>query len=176
MEKGLIQVYTGDGKGKSTAAFGQAIRAAGRDLKVVIYQFLKAVETGEVMLIRDKLPEIKVLRSTALKKFTWNMNEIELEHLKQDTVEGYAAVKDIIKHNECDLLILDEIMYGLHQGFIDLDEFIEVISSKPETMEIVITGRDAPQQLIDIADYVTEMKKIKHPFDEGIALRIGIEQ
>ena len=128
MKKGLIHIYCGDGKGKTTAAMGLAIRAAGREKKVFITQFLKSGKSGE-----------------------------------------------IIKKNEYDLLILDEIIATINNGFIELEEVVNFLKNKPDTLEVVMTGRDPKEELIEIANYVTEMKCIKHPFREGIPSRIGIE-
>ncbi|MBN2040592.1 MAG: cob(I)yrinic acid a,c-diamide adenosyltransferase [Spirochaetes bacterium] len=176
MEKGLVQIYTGNGKGKTTAAVGLALRAAGRNLKVIIVQFLKHPDTGEVMCLTDKIPEIEIHRFNSQTKFIRVMNDEELDKLKKETESGLDLTRKIITENKCDVLILDECMGVVNNGFISVKDFIELIKSRPETMEIVLTGRDADPELVEIADLVTEMTKIKHPYDLGIAARTGIEK
>jgi cob(I)alamin adenosyltransferase len=176
MEKGLIHIYSGDGKGKTTAAFGLALRAAGRGLKIHVIQFLKSETSGEVEFIKKNIQEIKLERFNSQKKFIWNMNDTEINILKKETRDGLEKVKEIIKRNQCDVLILDEFIWCVNENFISLNEAINLIKSKPLTMEIVITGRDAKPELIQIADYVTEMKCIKHPYEKGINSREGIEK
>ena len=176
MERGLVQVYTGDGKGKTTAAFGQALRALGRGLKVVVIQFLKSNESGEVLYIRNNIPGMELHRFNSQEKFIRSMNNKELDQLKKETISGFEFAGKIIAGNKCDVLILDECLGAVNNGFITVPELINLIKSKPDTMEIVLTGRDASTELIEAADLVTEMKKIKHPFNEGIAARTGIEK
>ena len=175
MQKGLIQIYTGDGKGKSTAAFGLAIRAAGRKNNVRIIQFLKGGITGELLFLEEHCPAIEVSRFHSQKKFTWNMNPDELELLRKETQDGFDLVKSIIGNASCDLLILDEFVHAVNQNLIDWTEAQRVFANRPQNMEIVMTGRNASAEMIDFADLVTEMKKIKHPFDKGIDSRVGIE-
>lgn len=176
MKKGLIQVYTGEGKGKTTAAFGLAVRATGRGFNVVVIQFFKADETGEVLLLKNKVPEMEIYAASTQTKFSWGMDKSEIDLLKEETTAGYKQAEDIIKNNKCDVLVLDEITYALQQRFIDIKACAALLENKPETMEIILTGRDAPAEIIKIADLVTEMKKIKHPFDAGVGARIGIEK
>ncbi len=179
MKNSLVQIYTGEGKGKTTAAAGLAIRAAGRGLKVVFIQFLKHDESGEVTLIERSVPEIEVLRFNSQSKFIWEMNEDERNLLRKETSEGFKSAADILKNGNCDMLILDEIFGACRNGFISEDEILKLINAEninERHAEIVLTGRDAPGKIIEAADLVTEMKKIKHPFDTGIKARIGIER
>ena len=138
LKKGLVQIYTGDGKGKTTAAIGQGIRSAGYGLNVVMVQFLKGGYTGELSTI-DKINNFNIFRFEKERDFVWNLSKHEIEE------------------------------------FITTDEIIYLIKNKKESMELVLTGRDVPQEVIDLADLVTEMKMIKHPFEKGIAAREGIE-
>ena len=159
--KGCTHIYFGDGKGKTTAAMGLAIRAAGSDKKVFIIQFLKGGPTGELKILLQQ-PNITILRGKPNTPFTWNMTE---EQKKEVTAYQTQQLKQAILHaqnSQCDLLILDEIMASYN-----LD--------KPEALELVLTGRDPADYMIEAADYVTEMKKIKHPFDAGIPARLGVE-
>jgi len=176
MKHGLVQIYTGHGKGKTTAAAGLAMRAAGRGLTVVFIQFLKNDPSGEIMLIEKSIPEIKVMRFNSQNKFIWNMNDEERELLRSETCEGFAGAMNAAGNGSCDILILDEIFGACRNGFITEDEILNLIKIKRAGIEIVLTGRDAPEKIINAADLVTEMKNIKHPFDAGIKARRGIER
>jgi ATP:corrinoid adenosyltransferase len=175
MEQGLIQVYTGDGKGKTTAAFGLAIRAVGRGLKVVIVQFLKQEISGEVLFVQQRCPEIEFRRFNSQEKFVWNMNAEELQLLKDESRQGFEFVKDVVRQNKCDILILDELVHLINKEIITMNEVRQLASIKPFTMELVLTGRNASPELIELADLVTEMKPHKHPYEQGIQARVGIE-
>ena len=175
MKDGLLQVYTGDGKGKTTAAFGLAFRAYGRGFKVAVVQFMKTWVTGEVQLA-ETLENFHIKRIDTSPKFTWEMNEAELEELRLEIRKGFEYVRNLVKENKYDLLVLDEINHIIIKEFVSKEEIIEFIDSKPDTLEIVMTGRNAPDWLIERANLVTEMKCIKHPFEKGIPARVGIEK
>ena len=175
MEKGLIHIYCGDGKGKTTAAMGLAIRAAGREKKVFITQFLKSGKSGELVSLEKLKEYITFLPGRPVNKFVWNMNDEEKMEAKREHTARFKEIKDIIKNEDYDLLILDEIIATINNGFIELNEVIDFLKNKPETLEVVMTGRDPKEELIELANYVTEMQCIKHPFKEGIPSRIGIE-
>ena len=175
MKDGLLQVYTGDGKGKTTAAFGLAFRAYGRGFKVAVVQFMKTWVTGEVQLA-ETLENFHIKRIDTSPKFTWEMNEAELEELRLEIRKGFDYVRNMVKENKYDLLVLDEINHIIIKEFVSKEEILEFIDSKPDTLEIVMTGRNAPDWLMEKADLVTEMKCIKHPFEKGIPARVGIEK
>ena len=175
MEKGLIHIYCGDGKGKTTAAMGLAIRAAGREKKVFITQFLKSGKSGELVSLEKLKEYITFLPGRPVNKFVWNMNDEEKMEAKREHTARFKEIKDIIKNEDYDLLILDEIIATINNGFIELSEVIDFLKNKPKTLEVVMTGRNPKDELIELANYVTEMKCIKHPFEEGIPSRIGIE-
>jgi len=175
MEKGLIHIYCGDGKGKTTAAMGLAIRAAGREKKVFITQFLKSGKSGELVSLEKLKEYITFLPGRPVNKFVWNMNDEEKMEAKREHTARFKEIKDIIKNEDYDLLILDEIIATINNGFIELNEVIEFLKNKPETLEVVMTGRDPKEKLIELANYVTEMQCMKHPFKEGIPSRVGIE-
>lgn len=175
MKDGLLQVYTGDGKGKTTAAFGLAFRAYGRGFKVAVVQFMKTWVTGEVQLA-ETLENFHIKRIDTSPKFTWEMNEAELEELRLEIRKGFDYVRNLVKENKYDLLVLDEINHIIIKEFVSKEEILEFIDSKPDTLEIVMTGRNAPNWLMEKADLVTEMKCIKHPFEKGIPARVGIEK
>lgn len=171
MEKGLIIINTGDGKGKSTAAFGTAIRALGHGLKVCVIQFIKQpCDYGEVMTAK-KLDDLEW--HTEGRGFTWKSDDIEKD--KAVARKGFELAKQKIASGEYDLIVLDEVTYLTNFNFIDIEELLETLKNKPENLNIIMTGRDADPKLIDIADTVTEMKKIKHCFDRGIKAKKGIE-
>lgn len=175
MENGLIHIYCGDGKGKTTAAMGLAIRAAGREKKVFITQFLKSGKSGELVSLEKLKEYITFLPGRPVNKFVWNMNDEEKMEAKREHTARFKEIIAIIKNEEYDLLILDEIIATINNGFIDLNEVIEFLKNKPKTLEVVMTGRDPREELIELANYVTEMKCIKHPFEEGVPSRVGIE-
>lgn len=174
LKDGYTQVYTGDGKGKTTAAMGLAFRAAGNDMKVKIIQFLKAWKTGELASI-DKIDNIELFRFQTTKKFTWDLDEEELVQYKKETREAYFFAVKCLEERSCDILILDEIMGAFHGGFITEDEIVKLIDMKPSNMELVLTGRNVPKKVVEKADLITEMKPIKHYMDKGVNARLGIE-
>ncbi|ADH60550.1 ATP:corrinoid adenosyltransferase BtuR/CobO/CobP [Thermoanaerobacter mathranii subsp. mathranii str. A3] len=174
MERGLIQVYTGDGKGKTTASIGLGIRAVGRGFKVYMVQFLKGADTGELHTLKN-IENFKVFRFQSTNKFFWTLTEEEKKILAEDMKKAYDFVVEVLKNKKCDVLILDEIMAAIHSKMYTVEDVLKLIDMKPKEMELVLTGRSAPQEIIERADLVTEMKAIKHPFEKGIPARYGIE-
>ncbi len=172
LEKGLVQVYTGDGKGKTSAAFGLALRAIGRGLKVYIIQFIKGgFDYGELYMV-DKLPNLE------LKAFGRGRFVMEKPPGKEDiklAQEAFQLVEEVVKSGKYDIVILDEINVALNLKLINLEEVLELIKNKPKHVELVLTGRCAPDEIIEAADLVTEMKEVKHPFNKGFQARKGIE-
>jgi len=170
--KGLIEVYTGNGKGKSTAAFGLALRASGRGLKSIIIQFMKQGNTyGEHFAI-EKIENIEIV-SFGTPRFV-NLKNPSKEDI--DLVnEAFEFSKKTINDGKYDIVILDEINIALHFKLLEIGKAIDLLKNKPENVEIVLTGRSAPQELIDIADLVSEIIEIKHPYQKGIGAREGIE-
>ena len=178
LKKGLVQIYTGDGKGKTTAAFGLALRAAGQGNKVLIYQFLKppSLDIGERFAL--KLGAVRI-RVEAL-DIEWDMaKSFEDEKLVAQTkVAIKEAIERIAETGEkkfYDVLILDEIVFCLSKGLAELEDIKNLIERRDPTVEIVLTGRGASSELMKLADLVTEMKNVKHPFDKGVEARRGIE-
>jgi cob(I)alamin adenosyltransferase len=176
MKKGFVQIYTGDGKGKTTAAIGLALRAHSRGFSVVILQFLKHQASGEISYIEESIPQITVKRFHSQSTFVWQMNDAERAQLNDETRNGFVEAQKIAESGSCDLLILDELLGACRNGFVSVDEILSLIKRKEESIELVLTGRDAPVELIAAADLVTEMKKIKHYFDDAVPAREGIEQ
>lgn len=175
LEQGLVQVYTGEGKGKTTAAIGQGIRAYGNGLKVYMIQFLKGGKTGELTTIDELGENFKIFRFEKPKDFTWNLSKEELEDLKLEINDGYNFILDVINEEKCDLLIIDEIMAVLSNKFLTVEEVVYILDNKPKNMEIILTGRNVPEEIIQKSNLVTEMKCIKHYFEEGVPAREGIE-
>lgn len=175
LKKGYIQIYTGNGKGKTTAAVGLGVRAAGSRLKVVMVQFLKGGHTGELESAALLEPYFKIVRFEKTRGFFWNLNEAEKNELRKEIGEAYDFCLSIMKEQKCDILILDEIMGTLGNGLISEEQVLHLMDIKPDNMELIMTGRNAPGKIIDKADLVTEMTPIKHYIDKGIAGRKGIE-
>ena len=171
--KGLIIVNTGDGKGKSTASFGLALRAAGNKMNVFIMQFMKGPwKAGERKALK-KLSEYVEYEAMG-DGFTWDTDNPEQD--KKTAREAFDIAKEKLMSKKYQIIILDEINYVLEYKFFPLDEFLDTLKNKPESVHVVCTGRNAHAKLIEIADLVTEMKLIKHPYDEqGIPAQKGIE-
>lgn len=172
---GLIHIYCGDGKGKTTAAVGLAVRCAGRGNKVLLVQFLKSRDSGELYSLA-KLPDIEVMRGKESKKFTFQMNEEEKHALLIEHNKMFEQVLAKIKNGGYSLLILDEVIGALNAKVFEMSKLIEFLRHKPENLEVVLTGRNPAPKLVEIADYVSEMRKVKHPMDKGIMAREGIEK
>jgi len=176
LNKGYVQVYTGDGKGKTTAALGLGLRAAGRGLKVIMFQFLKGAHSGELESTTLLEGRFKIIRLAETKKFFGSMDEAEKAELKTRLQAELKQVEEVLAGSACDILILDEIMAAYHGGLISLEEILALIDHKPPTMELILTGRSAPEAIINRADLVTEMRPIKHYMENGVPARIGIEK
>ncbi len=169
----MFAIYTGDGKGKTTAALGQGLRAVGSGLKVYMVQFLKGGKTGELNSVKN-LENFTIFRFEKPRDFVWNLKEDEIEELKKEIKKGYDFILKALENKECDMLIIDEIMAVLSYKFLSIEEALEIVN-KMDNTEIIMTGRNAPKELIEKADLVTEMKMIKHYFNKGIKARKGIE-
>ena len=174
MAKGLIHVYTGEGKGKTTAAFGLAMRAVGQGKKVLILQFLKSrvKDSGVIKILRKS--RIKVVKFKGQTSPLFNP-EVKLSRLKKSIKKAITTSIKEIKSDSYDIVIMDEFNTLLSNGFATIEDVNNLLEGKPERLELVFTGRGAPKELIKIADYVTEMKMIKHPFNSGVKARKGIE-
>ncbi|EHI98828.1 ATP:corrinoid adenosyltransferase BtuR/CobO/CobP [Clostridium sp. DL-VIII] len=176
MELGLIHIYCGDGKGKTTAAMGLGMRAAGRNKKVLLTQFLKDNDTGELISIEKIGENFKVFKGAPVKKFFKFMTEEEQIATKNEHENRFKEVTKKAIDEKIDLLILDEIIASTNLDLVSLEEVVSFLENKPEGLEVVLTGRNPNEKLIELADYVSEVKAIKHPYEKGIASRIGIEK
>jgi len=172
IKKGLLIVNTGNGKGKSTAAFGTVLRAWGRGFQVCVVQFIKA-ETGQ-------WGEIKAAKKLGIDwfgkgdGFTWTSKDMD-ETIAR-AVDGWEVAKEKITSGKYDLIVLDEFTYALAFGWLDTTQVIEWLkANKPVDLHLIITGRDAPAALIEYADLVTEMHEVKHPFQKGMLAQAGVD-
>ena len=167
----LILINTGDGKGKSTAAFGTAIRAIARGWSVAVVQFLKS---GEWSVGEEKVGRQLGIDWWAMGDgFTWDSKDMEESEAVSVAAWEHAAA--VISDGGYDVVILDEVTYPINWGWIDIGDVIAVLSGRPPGVNVFLTGRDAPQPLVDIADTVTEMRKVKHAYDRGVMARRGID-
>ena len=170
----MIQIYCGDGKGKTTAATGLAVRAAGSGMKVLFARFLKNENSAELCVL-DQIPGIEVIHLPKSYGFYNTQSEEEKAETKQMYGELWRYALDRAKNGACDMLVMDEFMAADHYGLVPHEEAIQFLKEKPEGLEVVLTGRDPSEDLIRTADYVSEIRKVKHPFDCGVYARRGIE-
>lgn len=175
MENGLIQVYCGNGKGKTTAAIGLGIRAIGNNYKVIMIQFLKNDSTGECRMIKTLEPDFKIFHFEKKRGFTWQLNEDEKQELRSETSNALKFASKVMDTGQCDVLILDEVLNSLELGFVTEEEICELIDGKSEDVELVLTGRNLPDSIAQRADYISRIEDIKHPMEKGIDARKGIE-
>lgn len=172
LTKGTVQVYTGNGKGKTTSALGLALRACGHGLKVLMIQFMKgSANYGEVM-ISNKVPGFTLIQS-GLPTFVEKDNPSE-EDLRLAR-EGLGLAVKAVDEISCDILILDEINVAVDYGLVSVTDVLDLIRRRPRTMEVVLTGRYAPDEFLEVADLVTEMKEVRHHYASGLQMREGIE-
>lgn len=173
LKQGLIQIYTGNGKGKSTAAIGQAVRAAGFGLKTYIAQFMKEYPYNELNSLKH-LSEWIDIEQFGGDGFVYKKELPGKDELAKARM-GLQTAKEKMLSGEYDLIILDEAIVAVYFKLIRLDELIDFIKQKPENVELILTGRYCPDELIELADLVTEMKEVKHYYQKGITSRRGIE-
>lgn len=179
LRQGLVHIYTGNGKGKTTAAFGLGMRAAGAGLKVCIFQFLKSkrLTSGEVESTKRLSPKLKVVRFNQTHPIFLPPKDRHdsIQSLKSSIASALKEVEKALSSGRYDLVILDEVINAVSEKYLDVQALVGLINSKPRNVEMVLTGRNAPRELIRMADYVTEMKDVKHPYKRGIKARKGIE-
>ena len=172
LKMGTVQVYTGEGKGKTTAALGQALRAVGHGQKVIVIQFMKGqINYGELRAA-EGIPGLEI-EQYGLPTFVERGNPSTED--REWARKGMERAREVVKEARWDMVVLDEINVAVDYGLIDLDEVIDLIKARPPEMELVLTGRYATEEVIELADLVTEMKEIKHHYQKGIQAREGIE-
>ncbi|MBA3614336.1 MAG: cob(I)yrinic acid a,c-diamide adenosyltransferase [Nitrospirales bacterium] len=171
-EKGLLIVYTGAGKGKTTAALGMAIRCLGHGMNVAVVQFIKgAIDTAEERILKSFGNQVVFLRMG--EGYTWETQDRERDaHVAQ---EAWTAVEKILQDPEFGMVILDELNIAIHHEYVSLEQVLKAVDQRPSGLHVVMTGRGAKPELIEAADLVSEMKMIKHPFRKGIKAQPGVE-
>lgn len=174
MRQGMIHIYCGDGKGKTTAATGLAVRAAGSGMKVLFARFLKNENSAELCVL-DQIPGIEVIHLPKSYGFYNTQSEEEKAETKQMYEELWKYALDRAKNGACDMLVMDEFMAADRYGLIPHEEAIQFLKEKPEGLEVVLTGRDPSDELLELADYISEVKMVRHPFEKGVRARKGIE-
>ncbi|HET6454071.1 MAG TPA: cob(I)yrinic acid a,c-diamide adenosyltransferase [Armatimonadota bacterium] len=170
--RGLVQVYTGSGKGKTTAAWGLALRAVGAGCKVAVVQFLKPQESSEVKAAKS-IPNLSIYGKS--RPYDARLDQRESAELREDSRRDFGIASVLIASSDYDMVVLDEMNIVLEYGFVTCEEMLDVLRDRPDHTEVVLTGRYAPNWLIEAADLVTEMKEIKHPANGGVQARKGIE-
>ncbi len=167
----MVHLYTGDGKGKTTAAVGLAVRAVGFGGKVLFIQFLKSGESNEISILESL--GVEVFTNYPFDEFLWNMDNSQLAQCRELQKQCIDKAQDAVASGEYDMIVLDECMGAIQSDMLSIEKLIDVI--KVSDTEIVLTGRGMPSEILDKCDYVTEMVKRKHPFERGIQARAGIE-
>lgn len=175
--KGLVIVFTGDGKGKTTAAIGMAVRAAGNRMRVRVIQFIKGRwKTGEQEALKALAPNLELVRTG--RGFTLERlrdQRIPMDEHHAAARAGFALVRETVTSDAYDVVVLDEILGSVKAGLVSLEDLLELVANKPPRLHLVLTGRGAPDGLVQLADLVTEMRLIKHPFQQGILAQRGVE-
>lgn len=174
LERGLIHVYSGEGKGKTSAAVGLAVRAAGRGLHVLFIQFLKSWQTGEIFVLKQ-IPGITFLRDETCVQFANEMDSEERKRVTAIQKQLFRTALDHLQHESVDVLVLDEVMAAIENEFLTREEVESLLCNKPVWLELVLTGRNPPAWITDKVDYWTDMVERNHPFERGITARSGIE-
>jgi cob(I)alamin adenosyltransferase len=168
---GLVHILTGDGRGKTTSALGMALRAVGRGLSVCMVQFMKGFEYGEIIAAEgiENLDIKQFGRAEFVSKD--NPEKLDIE----EAAKALEYAKDVISSGKCDIVILDEINVALDYNLIGLEDVLSLVRNKPKRMELVLTGRNAAEELVELSDYVSEVREVKHPYRKGIKARKGVE-
>jgi cob(I)alamin adenosyltransferase len=168
---GLLLVYTGAGKGKTTAALGLVFRALGRGLRVAVVQFIKGKwKTGE-RAFAETLPGLTFL--VMGQGFTWNSDDLSRD--REAARAAWAKASELVSNGQHEVVVLDEITYALNYGFLELADLLQTLAARPKHVHVLVTGRNAPPELVRAADLVTEMRSVKHPYERGEPARAGID-
>lgn len=170
--RGLIHIYCGDGKGKTSAAIGLMVRAAGRRKKILLVRFLKNEDSGELAVL-DEIPGIERIRIPEEYGFYWTLTEEEKEQMKKEYTKIWGEIEE--KAGRFDILVIDEFAAAFAHGLIPEDRVVDFLKKKPEYLEVILTGRNPDERILELADYISEIQGIRHPFEKGIPAREGIE-
>lgn len=171
---GLVHIYCGDGKGKTSAAIGLAVRAAGRGKKIVVARFLKTDDSGEVLALRA-IPAITVMPCERTFGFVFSMDEETKKEAAAYNTDLFERAAALAVETHAELLVLDEIMAAMNYSMVPEMEVLEFLEKRPEDLEVVLTGRNPSERILEQADYISEVCKVRHPYEKGISARIGIE-
>ena len=171
---GLVHIYCGEGKGKTTCSVGLTVRACGYGLHVLFMQFLKSGDSSELKILKS-LPGIEVLGTKPIKKFSFQMTEEEKAETRRINAEQFADMVKMLENDHYDMLVLDEVLGSIEAGLLDDQLIVNFLKNRPEQLEVVMTGRYPTEELEELADYVSRIDKVKHPYDKGIPARAGIE-
>lgn len=174
-ETGYIHIYCGDGKGKTTTGMGLCTRAAGYGYRVLIYQFMKNNKTSERSIL-SQVPNITFVDGLEQEKFSFQMTPEEKADRKAYYEEQFSRITQKACDEQYDILFCDELIYTIRAGLFDENILLHYLNSKPKHLEVILTGQNPSEELIELADYVSEIRKIKHPFDKGLCARKGIEK
>jgi len=172
LSQGYVQVYTGDGKGKTTAALGLALRASGHGLRTYVGQFMKGQDYGELDALHEN-PYVTIEQYGDVRCI--HREEVTSNHVMQ-AHRGLERVREAMLSGQYDIVVLDEVNVAIWFGVLAVDEVLALLDERPEQVEVVLTGRRAPQELIERADLVTEMREVKHYYQQGVLARKGIER
>lgn len=173
-QTGLVHIYTGNGKGKTTASVGLTIRAHAHGLRIMFVQFLKNGLSGEVGILRQ-LSNVRVYSGQADMKFTYQMGDDDKSKARELHQHFFETAAAAARSNDIDLLVFDEVFGAISTQLLDADEVFDFIRTKPKNLELVLTGRDPELRFLDLADYISEVNCIAHPYDKGILAREGID-
>ena len=171
---GLVHIYCGEGKGKTTCSLGLTVRACGYGLRVLFMQFLKSGDSSELKILRS-LPGVEVMGTKPVKKFSFQMTEEEKAETRENNRQQFDDMVKLLEGNRYDMLVLDECLGAIEAGLLDEQLIVNFLRNRPEQLEVVLTGRYPTDELVELADYVSRIDKVKHPFDKGIPARAGIE-
>jgi cob(I)alamin adenosyltransferase len=174
MEKGLVHIYCGDGKGKTTAAVGLCTRAAGSGRKVLFVQFLKDGRSGELKTLA-RIPGVEILAGVPVNGFLRDKDAVARRSTAAEHQARFEDAVRLVSHGTYDILVLDEAMAAVNLSLVPLEAITAFLDTRPAGLEVVLTGREPPQELLDRADYISRIECVRHPYQKGIAARRGIE-
>lgn len=174
-QRGYVHVYTGNGKGKTTAALGLAVRAAGHGFRTYFAQFMKKQHYGELGAVREHLSGLIKMEQFGLEEFHSSGTEVKKEE-REAAQEGLAAVDSAMRGGRYQVIVMDEINVTLHFGILDPEPVLNLIRTRPENIELILTGRYAPPEIMAVADLITEMREVRHYFTSGVPARDGVER